>query len=97
MKPLTFRAEFESDLLEAAQWYEDERIGLGVRFIHAVDGTLATVRENPALYGRQFKNIRRASVRGFPFGIFYHDDPDEALILALWHASRDPEGWQARI
>lgn len=96
MKPIRFRAEFASDLLNAATWYEIECPGLGDRFVECVDTTLASLQENPILFAKQIKDFRRARVHGFPYGLFYQDHPKEILVVALWHASRRPYGWRAR-
>jgi hypothetical protein len=36
-------------------------------------------------------------VRGFPYGLFFRFEPDVVIVLACFHASRDPQQWQQRI
>jgi plasmid stabilization system protein ParE len=40
--------------------------------------------------------VRRGLVRRFPYGVFYVVTDDAIVILAVFHASRDPAGWRSR-
>lgn len=44
--------EAKAELSAAAHWYEEQRLGLGERFMDAVEGTVAVIRD-PA-YGWGF-------------------------------------------
>jgi len=33
----------------------------------------------------------------FPYGVYYLAEPDRIVVLAVYHSSRDPRGWQRRI
>jgi len=35
-------------------------------------------------------------VRRFPFGVFYVLEGEAVVVLAVFHASRNPKGWQSR-
>ena len=72
-------------------WYERRSIGLGERFVGAVDVTLDTIRNGPKLFDCIHRDVRRAAVEGFPYGMFFVvRDP------ACMHGSRRPSRWQAR-
>jgi plasmid stabilization system protein ParE len=43
------------------------------------------------------KEARRALTRRFPYGIFYMLDPATIAVIAVFHTSRDPRQWQARL
>jgi toxin ParE1/3/4 len=43
-----------------------------------------------------YKDIRRALLRRFPYGIFYLVEPEQIVILACFHARRHPKQWQRR-
>ena len=49
---LVFRPEAEAELLDARNWYEAERVGLGAVFAAAVETTIAEVLHNPLAYPR---------------------------------------------
>jgi plasmid stabilization system protein ParE len=60
------RPEAETDLEEAASWYEKQCRGLGDKFLDEVQGILKILSENPYLYAVTHKNTRRALIHRFP-------------------------------
>ena len=40
---------------------------------------------------------RRGLTRRFPYGVYYRDFPDRVEVVAVYHTSRDPSGWQTRV
>ena len=49
MKPIRFHPEAESEMIEAAAWYESQQTDLGKRFLTSVQDTLNRVELNPTL------------------------------------------------
>jgi plasmid stabilization system protein ParE len=94
--PLAFRPEARDDLEEAYAWYEGQRPGLGEDLLAAVRAALDRIRRNPGIYAQVHRDVRRASVRRFPYGVFYRTEKHRIVIVAVYHAARDPAGWQAR-
>ncbi len=94
---LIVRHEAESELLEAAKWYEEKVKGLGTNFLLNVEATIESILRIPEAYTPNYKNTRRALVRKYPFGIHYIIDKDNIVILAIFHASRNPKEWKKRI
>lgn len=90
------RPEAEQDLADAAAWYEEQRPGLGQRFLDEAQVTLAAIAERPLAYQLVHRTARRAVLRRFPFGIFYCVEPDQAVVVGIFHGSRDPNSWKAR-
>ena len=66
MPRLFLRAEAQSDLSEAFQWYEARSTGLGFDFLRAVRVVLAAIERNPAQYPVALDEVRRAPLRRFP-------------------------------
>ena len=82
------------DLLESYNWYEEQIIGLGDRFIKEVDDCLSTISENPLLFSIQFSGIFRfAMLKHFPFRVVYRIEETNQIIYvsAIFHMSRDPK------
>jgi toxin ParE1/3/4 len=86
------RAEF----IEAQDWYEGEARGTGRRFRQAVDGLVERMMANPRQFPLVFKNVRRALLRRFPYSLFFVLEDQTLLVIACFHASRDPLQWQER-
>lgn len=91
------RPEVEDDLFEAADWYEEQRAGLGQDFLDAVDSTLSRVAVSPSAYPILYKSIRRALLPRFPFGVFYQVEDEHIVVVAILHFSRHPRNWRNRL
>ena len=52
--------------------------------------------DNPRRFPTVFKNVRRALVRRFPYSLFFVVEDAALIVIACFHASRDPSHWQKR-
>lgn len=93
------RVEFKPaaivDVVAALEYYEDARPGLGGEFLTVVErvlGRLALFPES-ATTVEGADPVRRASLRRFPFGVFYLREDERIVVLRVMHASREPENW----
>jgi len=91
IKPLA-----ESDIRDAAIWYEQQRAGLGVRFMEAVEEKFKVIEEHPRLFEVKYKGIHQVFLNRFPFAIYYMEENDRIFVLAVSHTSRDPKIWKSR-
>ncbi len=87
------RVEFD----EAGDWYEARRPGLGVSFAVAAQTVLEQIGAQPSFYAIVEDDIRVAPVRGFPYCVYYREEPLQIVVLAVFHMSRDPAIWQSRV
>jgi plasmid stabilization system protein ParE len=85
-----------AELLDAQDWYEGEVLGLGRRFRAEIDTAIERMSANPQQFPYVFKNVRRALLHGFPYMLFFTIEGDTLLLVACFHASRDPRQWQQR-
>jgi len=93
---VTIRPEAEADLAEAFAWYEERRVGLGDRFLLSVEAALSTIKRYPESFPVVHRQVRRALLRRFPYGVFYTVADTTIVVLAVFHCGRDPRRWQAR-
>jgi plasmid stabilization system protein ParE len=96
-RQLFFRPEAAEELADAYEWYEARVMGLGEEFLRAVEACLASIQRGPQLYPVIHKDIRRALLRKFPHAVYYIFNEKEIVILACFHARRDPKVWKKRI
>lgn len=96
MKPLVFRVAAAADLEEAYRWYERQRGGLGEEFLSAVQVALETITDNPEAYSALHRDTRRILLRRFPYGLYYRVLDGEIVVVACFHAKRDPKTWRSR-
>ena len=90
------RPEAETDIEEAALWYEEQRQGLGQEFLDEVLGLCKTISENPAMYPVAHRRTRRALIRRFPFGVYFRIEDEQVIVVAVMHGSRHPRNWRQR-
>jgi len=93
---IRLRDEATEDLAEAASWYEHELSGLGHTFLDTALAFLESIPDNPLQYPLVHKEIRRALLPRFPFGIYYSIEDNFILVYGVMHASRNPRRWQDR-
>ena len=86
------RAAFDG----AALWYEDRQPGLGARFVSEIDHAVNLASKHPDRYPIKHKEARCVRARRFPYSIYYLVESDQIVILAVFHARRDPMIWQSR-
>ena len=94
--PLLVRKEAAADIVEAVEWYEGRSVGLGTEFLKAVREVLTTVETSPQRFPIVRGDIRRASLRRFPYAVFYVVQIERTVVLACTHFRRDPRRWQSR-
>jgi toxin ParE1/3/4 len=95
------RPEAENDVLEAANWYDSQRAGLGDEFAEEVLAVFDALEVNPLLYCRRHptKNIRWRYPERFPYRVIYEVIEEERLVViaAVIHAARHDRVWRRRI
>lgn len=93
---LTFHGGVETELADAAAWYELRREGLGAAFVAAVSAAFAAIAAMPAA-GAPWHEYRKRSVRRFPYLVFYRVvDAESVEITAVAHMHRRPGDWLDR-
>ena len=91
IKPLA-----EIDAKETMLWYNDKLEGLGREFLLSLDAKINAIQRNPKQFPIKYKNIRRALIDRFPYGIFYIIENETIYILAIIHTKRNPTTWKKR-
>jgi plasmid stabilization system protein ParE len=94
---LRLRPEATAELNEAWNWYEQRRQGLGDELLGCVEVAFASAQRNPQAHRRVEGRIRQVVVRRFPYLVLFVDYPRHIDVLAVFHASRDPEQWRERV
>jgi len=93
---VAFRPAAESEVRDAALWYEAQRAGLGEDFVAEVRGVIDAIAARPALYPVAGGDVREAALVRFPYCVYYRVKPGRAVVVAVLHTSRDPAVWQSR-
>lgn len=91
-----FHPEARAEYLDAAAYYEERQIGLGVRFTIEIESAIKRVVEAPHRWQKVEGAIQRCLAHRFPYGVLYSIENDDVLILAIMHHSRKPGYWRMR-
>lgn len=97
MRTIIIRPAAEADLAAACGWYDQQRPGLGDRFLDAAAVAARFIAEHPEAYQVIHRGTRRAPLHGFPFGLLYRIQPDVIVVVGVFHARRDPKFWRRRL
>lgn len=97
MKQAILHPEADLEAMEAASWYEKQRVGLGRAFRLELEAALDRVRNNPQLYGVDLEPFRACPLHRFPYTLHYLELSEMIWILAVAHQSRRRGYWQNRM
>ena len=94
---IKFHSEARKEFFGAADYYEEQVVGLGDVFIDEVEKVLDVIEQQPASGTKITKTERRFLVSRFPYGIIYSVDEDLITIFAVMDLRRNPGYWKSRI
>ncbi|MEM9541568.1 MAG: type II toxin-antitoxin system RelE/ParE family toxin [Cyanobacteria bacterium P01_E01_bin.42] len=95
--PIVLRVEAQAEFDLAFDWYEEQQSRLGVKFLTSVAEVLERIQSFPEVCEIVFEDVRRAIVPKFPYLILYKIEPEQIVILAVFHSKRDPQIWRDRV
>ena len=87
---LIVRSTAERDLLKGFQYYESVVPGLGTTFVQRVDEAIAAITLAPAGFRKRYGEFRLLVVNRFPYGVFYHFDDIDVVVVAILPLKREP-------
>ena len=91
IRAVAFRREARLEFDEAVVWYEEKRQGLGLEFQQAVDDRLTEAAAQPTLFRAVRGPVRRIVFNRFPYAVHFIADDSRIVVLAVFHARRDPQ------
>ncbi|MCT0200619.1 type II toxin-antitoxin system RelE/ParE family toxin [Synechococcus sp. CS-1325] len=97
MRRALFVAPARRELLAEVAYYNNKELGLGSRFLSAVEDATARALAYPLTGTLASENTRRMFLKDFPFSLVYRPDDNGIVVFALPHHARRPEYWRERI
>jgi toxin ParE1/3/4 len=91
-----FHEDAEEEFVEAIQFYESLKVGLGARFNVEVRKAIRRALENPSRWYFVAKEVRVSPVHVFPYKVLFSLETEHILILAIMHNKRRPDYWRGR-
>ena len=86
----------EADLVNARDWYERQRDGLGSAFLLRIDEVFERINRAPETNPLVHRGLRRALIQRLPDAVYYRIESDEVVVLGIFHAARAPGEWGSR-
>ena len=96
-RSILIRSAAEAEIAGAIAWYEGCVPGLGAEFLLSLDAAIQAAARQPQRFPVVHKIIRRALTRRFPYALLFVEEPTRIVVLAVFHAKRDPRHWQEQI
>ena len=93
---LIYHPDAETELIEAAQYYERRVAKLGVQFLDDADRAVSMILETPERWRIIEEDVRSYLMPRFPYAIYYRPLSDHVRVLAFKHHSRHPDYWRYR-
>jgi hypothetical protein len=93
---IKFHSEARNEFFEAAEYYEDQVVGLGDVFIDEVEKVLNVIELQPVSGAKITNSERRFLVSRFPYGVIYSVESDQIIIFAVMDLRRKPGYWKSR-
>lgn len=94
---IEFHPEALAEFRNAAEFYENQQLGLGSRFTNAIDSAITRIGESPTSWRVIEEDVRRYLTKVFPYAVLYSIEDNYILIVAVMHCHREPGYWRSRL
>lgn len=89
------------EIIDAALWFDSQRVGLGDEFSQSTDAALSRIADNPLAFAKsEFAttdyDFRFAVIRRFSYVIHFLVEATEVQIVSVAHGARSPGYWLRR-
>ncbi len=93
---VVFRRPALREYEAAVLWYEAKRAGLGTDLEAEVTAAVEAAAESPMRFPSMYKEVRCVRVHRFPYSVFFLPKSTRIVVLAVFHARRNPSIWRSR-
>ena len=94
MRSLLLRPQAQLDIADAAGWYQDQKAGLGIRFLDEVGRVLSRARMSPHQFPEIESGIRRGLLQRFPYSVYFSVSAESVEVISVLHQHRHPNTWR---
>jgi plasmid stabilization system protein ParE len=92
-RSLRYHPLFDSDVLRAAEWYDDRHPSLGSDFVVRVRTAVDELIADPERRASIDYGVRYWPVQRFPYVVFCDLTESELLMLGVMHTSQESKKW----
>ena len=87
---LLIRPLAANEIIDASDWYNEQKEGLGTEFIAELDSFFNNLLNNPFAYSYFEKPVRQGKIDRFPYLIVYEIFDDQIVVYSVFMAKRSP-------
>lgn len=78
------------EILEAFDWYELQREGLGTEFLDELDTFYSALLLHPNSYGYYEKPVRQGKIERFPYVVIFEIFEEIVVVYSVFMTRQDP-------
>jgi toxin ParE1/3/4 len=94
MKTAVFHPLAEQELIDAAAYYKEQKLELGLEYLEEVEHAINFLICYPEAGSKIRGSVRRLTLPKFPYSLLYRVlENDRIRILAVAHHKRKPQYW----
>jgi len=86
----------EHDLLDALEYYNSKKTGLGDELVDELDKVFKMIEVNPEQFPVVLDKTRKAVIKRFPFNVYYIIVGPKVFVTAIFNTWRKPRIWKER-
>lgn len=90
-KPVVALPEVETDLRQAMAHYASWRSDGPAHVLQKYEATIAWIAWNPEVFPRKYRNVQRAILKQSYYIVYFIQEDDRSLVLAVLDGRRDPQ------
>jgi hypothetical protein len=87
---IEFRPLATIEIIEAYDWYELQRTGLGQEFLSELENFNTSLLFNPFAYSYYDEPVRQGKINRFPYVVVYEVVENSIVIYSVFMTKRDP-------
>jgi len=78
------------EIIEAYDWYESQREGLGLEFLNELEQFYSNLLNNPLTHSFYEKPVREGKINRFPYLVVYEVVDVIIVVYSVFMAKQDP-------
>ncbi|MGN6265049.1 MAG: hypothetical protein ACTHM5_05225 [Ginsengibacter sp.] len=78
------------EILEAYDWYESAKDGLGLEFLNELENFYDGLKNNPKTHSYYENSVRQGRLKRFPYVVVYEIFGPTIVIYSVFMAKQDP-------
>lgn len=80
-----------TEIIEAYDWYEAQREGLGIEFLEELENFYQSLLRNPQAYTYYKKPVRQGKIARFPYVVVFEAFESIIVIYSVFMSKQNPD------